>query len=340
MPKHYSFPVGPPEMRARRNAGAILLAAALAACSTSMPREAAPLRVSGHNTVLEMGPMLTAAKHSPAGSIIISDGNVRSLWETSVPSSPTPAMRTSGADLAGNSETQGLLASLDHPDLRIIMTITEGLYYILARRSAGIATASDLKGKRIATYANSSAAFYLDRVLRRNGISNADVTIVPLRIPEFADALVSGRVDAISMWQPEVERARAALGADAVELRDPRAYRELYSLYATAASLADPEKRRQIVSYVRRLITACAEATSDPGETQALLSEMTAYDVELIAASWPEHRFPCGLPDDMIEIMVAEEQWLAEMAGRPARDRDELVALVDSSILEEAGNSR
>ena len=62
------------------------------------------------------------------------------------------------ADVATNAETQLLRFSVRHPDLRIIFNVTEGLYRIVARRSAGIASIADLKGKRVATIEQTSAA--------------------------------------------------------------------------------------------------------------------------------------------------------------------------------------
>ncbi len=55
------------------------------------------------------------------------------------------------ADVATHAETQALRYSTRNPDLRIILTVTQGLYRIVARRSAGIEKVADLKGKRIAT---------------------------------------------------------------------------------------------------------------------------------------------------------------------------------------------
>ena len=57
----------------------------------------------------------------------------------------------------------------EHPDLRIIFNVTEGLYRIVARRSAGIASVADLKGKRVATIAPTSAGYFLHRMLATRG---------------------------------------------------------------------------------------------------------------------------------------------------------------------------
>lgn len=68
---------------------------------------------------------------------------------------------------------------------------------------------------------------------------------------------------------------------------------------------------------------------------QALLAERTGQDRALIAESWHHHRFPCALPADLLDVLVAEERWLAEKDGRAPRSREELAVLIDSSVVEE-----
>jgi len=337
-----------------RAAHTVAIASLLLASATAQAAQTAPLRIHGATTVLEMGPMLRAAELTPAGAALVRDGNIANLWKDDVAPGAPPPPSAQGerygaltapvflgrADVAGNAETQALRNSVAHPDLRIILTVTEGLYRVVARRSSGIAAARDLKGKRIATMPSTSAAYFLHRVLASAGLTEADVTILPLLATPGADALIAGEVDALAIWEPEVERAHAALGGNAVELKGDGAYREIYSLNTTSAALADPIKRGQIVAYVRALMTACAEGRSNPARTHALLAKTTGYDIRTIAAAWPHHRFPCALPSDLLDVMAEEEQWVAATDRRPARSREALAPLIDASVLAEARGSK
>ena len=86
------------------------------------------------------------------------------------------------ADVATNAETQLLRFSVRHPDLRIIFNVTEGLYRIVARRSSGIRSIADLKGKRVATIEPTSAGYFLHRMLATQGLSFDDITAVPMEV--------------------------------------------------------------------------------------------------------------------------------------------------------------
>ena len=304
------------------------LAALLAPLILSGPVAAgeAPLAIYGNTSTLELAPVLLAADQRGE---TVRNGGVPDLF------------KPGGADVATNAETQALRVSVDHPDLRIILTVSEGWYRIVARRSAGIASLADLKGKRIATFPSTSSAYYLHRMLATAGLSEADVTIVPiLPLSDMAPALKGGKVDAVTIWEPEIERAKAAIGGDAIQFQDRRVYRELFNLNTTAGRLADPASRRRIVALVRRIAQESAAMRRDPKPAWARLGKSTGYDPTLIAQVWEHEGYPAALPGDLLDVMEAEEAWLAPQSNRPARTRAELSKLIDRSVLDEALNRR
>ncbi|WP_162248205.1 MULTISPECIES: ABC transporter substrate-binding protein [unclassified Sphingomonas] len=322
--------------------GKFILAIALAVVPAAILAE--PLRVVGNTQVFESGALALAAETSPKGTVEFSLGGVPNLWDTGLPA--LTAVVTAGgpvaptshdrlADLAANAETQFLRATVAHPDGRYLFTVVEGIYRIVGRKSKGIAHETDLKGKRIATYPGTSAAFYLRKVLERSGLTEKDVTIVQLPPKACAEALIAGTVDAMSMWEPHAEDAIRTIGADVITFQPADGYREIYSLYATAATLNNPTKRAQIVAYVREMILACKQGTTNPGRIQALLSVNTGRSKEDIAAAW-NYNLLCATSPNILDVMVEEEIWLAAQDGREPRTRQQIATLIDSSVLDEA----
>jgi NitT/TauT family transport system substrate-binding protein len=310
---------------------------AMAACA-SAPTSDTPLRIAGRPDVMEMGPIYYAAAELSPDDTIVMPGGVPNLFRSDAQAhagtsfDPWPGQ----ADLAGQAETQALRISIANPNLRILMTVTEGVYRIVARRSAGIETLADLRGKRVAAFANTSSAYFLHRMLRSAGMTEADIQFVDLRPRDMSAAILEGRVDAIAIWEPESERAHVGLGADAVAFQDPNAYRELYNLNTTAEALADPAKRAQIVRFARAVIEAARVSETNPQTVWPLVAAQSGYDVDTIAAGWRHHRFPAALPADLLDVLVDEEQWFAAQTNRTPRTREELARLIDASILEEA----
>jgi sulfonate transport system substrate-binding protein len=126
----------------------------------------APIRVSGSYWI-ELSPVLIAAQRFYPQQLTVGEGGLTT-------------MNSGASDLATNAETQLLRESVAHPDYRIIMTVTESFYRVVARRSAGISTLADLKGKRVMLPPNTSAHYYLVAMLRTVGLTEDDVQIVPV----------------------------------------------------------------------------------------------------------------------------------------------------------------
>lgn len=305
----------------------------LSGCATTTRgdvSEAPPLIVHGALGVVEVGPVHLALERLYGGANPVRQGGVATLIRNDNP-----------PDLATNAETQVLRAPVERNDLRIILTIAEGHYRIVARRSAGIATIADLRGKRIATSILSSSGYFLDRMLAKHGMSFADATVLDMMpYKAMVAALDRGEVDAISIWEPHAENAVQALGADAIEFAGTGVYRELFNLNTTAAALDDPVRRARIVDFVRALIDTTGKMNRDPRRAQALVASAGGYGISEIAGSWRHHAFIAGFPDDMLDVMVDEERWMAALQKRAPRSREELSKLIDRSIFDEARAAR
>jgi NitT/TauT family transport system substrate-binding protein len=297
------------------------------------------LRIYGNLMLLEMAPVLLAAEVYP-GKAAVSHGGVMSLWGES---SDLASLGSAGhSDIAANSETQALRASADHPDLRFIFTVAECPYRIVARRSAGIRQLADLRGKRVGTQLHSSAAYFLDRMLRTVGLTEADVVSVPFMARTAAPltllpaALKNGQIDAVALWEQELQRARLAIGSDAIEFRDPGVYTEKFNLCTTAANLENPPLRRRIVAFVRALIAAVAKLKAEPGAGWQLVARAAQLDLDTVRGTWPYLSYPGTLAGDLLDIFEREEPWIAGIQGRAPRTRQALATLIDDSVLREA----
>lgn len=285
-----------------------------------------PLRAAGNMSTIELSPLLVAADKTYPGEISVNNGGI-------------PAIMSGMADVATNAETQLLRQSVDDPDLRVIFTVAESFYRIVARKSAGIRRIVDLKGKRITTPRNTSAHYFLVKMLATGHLSETDVTLVDINpVTEMSTALKEGRVDAIAMWEPEAERAIAAAGSDAIVFQDRRVYRELFNLNTSAKVLADPAKRRAVVELLRSLIASSEQIRQRPRQYWPLIASKLHYTPETVSKSWPYLRYAGGLAPDLLDVMAEEEMWVAKERNRTPRTRTQLTSLIDRSLLNEAAH--
>jgi len=300
-----------------------------------------PIKVAGARWI-ELSPVVVAANSFYPQQIPVPSGGVVSITSRA-------------ADLATNAETQLLRESITNPDLRIIMTVSESFYRLVARRSAGISKLSDLKGKRVLVPRLTSAHYYLVAMLRSAGLKEEDVVFVTLPAPaapagqagqaapasppnkfRMAQALARGDVDVIATFEPEPEAAVRLLGKDAIVLQDKTVYREAFNLNARAPDLADPEKRRAIVRFVRAVADASKALKKDRTPYVAHISSVIGFSAEEISWGWPETEFPVRIIPDMLDVLEVEEQWLAKISNRAPRGRAELEKFIDRSVVDEA----
>src|SRR5690606_13516072 len=146
---------------------------ALSSCAAAgAPQEdPGPIAAYGNKQTFEIAPVLLAAEHHYPGEASVRMGSLANL----VGAPPVPGFGEEGeADVATNAETQLLRYSVDNPNLRIILGVSEGLYRVVARRSAGIETVADLKGKAVATIPQTSSGYFLNRMLTEAGLAFSD----------------------------------------------------------------------------------------------------------------------------------------------------------------------
>ena len=312
----------------------IILTALLVQGCASTPKVEEPLvpiRVAGARWI-ELSPVVVAANSFYPQKLEVPSGGVVSITRGE-------------ADIATNAETQLLRESVNNPDLRIIATVSESFYRLVARRSAGINKLADLKGKRVVVPRLTSAQYYLVAMLESAGLKEEDVTVVGMPAPpadqptskfRSAEALARGEVDVIATFEPEPAEAVRLLGDDAIVLQDRKVYREAFNLHARAPDLADPAKRRAIVRFVRAMADATKALKKDPKPYLDHISSVIGFSVEQIGWGWPETEFPVKIIPDMLDVLEREEIWVAKASNRAPRPRAELAKFIDRSIVEEA----
>jgi len=258
----------------------------------------------------------------------------------------TLASSPKSVDLAANAETQGLKQFANHRDLRLIYVIVEVGYRIVANKASGITTLADLKGKRIGTMPGTSAGYFIAKYLASAGVKEGEYTVVsgnvcmkaPCGAGTFPQMLASGRIDAFGIWEPAVELGAELLKDNAVVFKNASIYREVYSLYSTEDKLKDPAMRKNIVAFVKALNQASDVYNNKPETVYQSVASAVGMDPAVVAAVWKDHKWsgPTGIPKDLLDFMVEEDQYLARTDRRQPVPKEALAKFIDESVLAEA----
>ncbi len=94
-----------------------------------------------------------------------------------------------------------LLARGDEsPRITLVMDYSNGGDALIA--TPEIKTLGDLKGKRIGVETTALGAYFLTRALEKGGLTERDITIVPLEVNEHKAAFLEKRIDAAVTFDP------------------------------------------------------------------------------------------------------------------------------------------
>jgi NitT/TauT family transport system substrate-binding protein len=296
------------------------------------PLATGPLKIAVNSTTIESFPVFAAA----AGMSANGEGSRIELVPVPNGRAAMSELVSGTADLATGSETQALLNSLTEPRLRIILTLAECRYRIIARRSAGIRRISDLRGKKVAVTANTSSHYFLHRMLLSAHVDEAGIQLVALEGRDMPAALENRTVDAVSIWEPHAENSLRELGSDAVVFEDASAYTERFNLNTRTDVLEDPEKRAALLAFVRAISRSSAALRKRPPDLISSLSPRVGIPDQIVMVVWPQFSFPASISEGLRAVLGEVEPWVAAAQKRSPRARDDLAVLVDPSVVEQA----
>jgi ABC-type nitrate/sulfonate/bicarbonate transport system substrate-binding protein len=218
-------------------------------------------------------------------------------------------------DVATAAELLVATGSGAHRDLAIIATISASSYQIklVARRSAKIAEAPQVRGKRVGTVLGSSAQYFLDNWLVFNDIDPDAVTVVGLAPDKLAGALEARSVDAIAIWEPLASSTALALGGDAVVFESPRVYTQHFNLVAARPTLA--RRDADVARLLRALVRAQRAIQDDPDAARVLLAQRLHLAPAVVAKMMENEDYRVRLDQSLVTTMQSEARWTARASG-------------------------
>lgn len=142
---------------------------------------------------------------------------------------------------------------------------------ILSRLDRGITQPADLKGKKIGVTLGTTAHFFVDSFLLAHGIEMKQVTLVDMKPHEMAAALDSGKVDAVSTFNPTLKQLEKSLGNNGAVFFGESLYTETFCVAAMQEYVKkNPEA---IKKFLRALIKAEIFIKEHDKEAQILAAE-------------------------------------------------------------------
>jgi len=150
------------------------------------------------------------------------------------------------------------------------------------REDQGIKSLADLKGKRIATTAGTTAHVFLNTALKANNLAASDIELLNQRMPDAVTSFISGAVPAVALWVPFNITVRDKVPT-AKKLVDASAYYPQAAIMSGWATTADYHVKSRDV--LVRIVKAWSEGneylTSKSDEALEILQKKQYPQVPL-----------------------------------------------------------
>ena len=242
------------------------------------------------------------------------------------------AMLRGEAEVATTAETPIMSAGFGKTPFSVIahyMTSTE--QSLVARADRGIHEVTDLRGRRIGVSIGTSAHYFLHVLLSDQGLTIADVELVPMPAPELAAALAAGRVDAIAAFAPHTTQSRVALQGNAISFPAGIRYAGFSCLVASRDfSQRRPEAALRLLRATDRAITWMRDHRQEAIDFSAQELGMKVAEVE---ETWDALRPALALNQALVLLLEAEARWAMNIGLAPAAAMPNYLDYIDTSVL-------
>lgn len=230
------------------------------------------------------------------------------------------AMFNGACALATAAENPVVHASLTRSDFQIIaaLSLTSNIERILVRSDRGIASAADLRGRRIAVPEFTGAHYFLDIFLEANGVPPQQVSRVYLPAQEMAPAFRRGEVDALVHWEPHIEILSKEFSVTGKIFSAPGLHITPMLLVTGREYLR--QNRATVERVLRALLRAEAYARQEPAKTKLLIASNYALGKAEIELVWPLHELQIALDQSLLLILENAARWqldLLPLSQRP-----------------------
>jgi ABC-type nitrate/sulfonate/bicarbonate transport system substrate-binding protein len=181
-------------------------------------------------------------------------------------------------------------------------------HQLITRKGRGILAAGDLRGRKIGASHGTSAEFFLGRFLAFNDLEWKEIEFVDINPSDTEDALETGRVDAVMIWEQWAEKLKKELG-NHFDSWPGQSGQKYYWLLVTGEGFL---KARPVV--VERLFRALDQAErflqTHPDESIAIIARQIHQDPAAVKVALNRDRCALSFDQALLIIMEDEARWM------------------------------
>lgn len=234
-------------------------------------------------------------------------------------------------DYAVMAEYPAVIAAIQGEDLSVIADLsTFSDYKVMTRTDTGISTLADLEGRKVGVPVGTNMQFALEEALNSVGLETSDIEEVALPVTGLAGALAKGDIDAAMPFDTFYLGFAEALGDRYAEV--PYDGYSLHFLLVAAPGMSSDVSKRFL-----QALKDAEPQLSDPEQAKADILEFGGDNVNspYVESAFDAWDFSMDLSQDLVDLMVAEGQWLIKTQGLEGEPTEDLFrSIIDPEPLE------
>jgi NitT/TauT family transport system substrate-binding protein len=190
----------------------------------------------------------------------------------------------------------------------------------------------DLAGKTIGLPMGSRPEFALSRYLLFRGIDESEVTLVDVKIDQSVEAISSGEVDAVAVWEPYTSRIKEQMGGGVISWSVQEDQPSYTLLMTTREYIADHQE--PVAAFLQALLQAEAYIIENPEEAGEIIRQQMSYSREYIDGIWPDYRFSISLNQALVVAMEDQARWIIKRGIAPEKETPNFLEHICYTCLE------
>ena len=224
-------------------------------------------------------------------------------------------------EVAVSGEVPVSLSTLQGNKFRVIAQVVERTINevrVVARKDGDLDTPEmyfTKQRRKLATSFGGGPEFFTYEFLKAHGLKMDDVELISQKPEDMPASLLSGSVDAISIFDPFAWIAEHQMGTSGITFTDSNIYSELYVVDVMQKTI--DTKRDVLLAFLRGLYDAQAFIHDKPDAAKNIVIKYTKLEREIVDGIWGNFVFKPTINNLFVEYTTAEAKWAVEKGAYP-----------------------
>ncbi|WP_168195195.1 ABC transporter substrate-binding protein [Shewanella sp. SNU WT4] len=210
-------------------------------------------------------------------------------------------------DLATTSDSAIMFMSFSRQDFRVLANISssDNDIKLYTQDNSGIHAPKDLINKNVGIVKHSASEYLIDQLLLLHGLESSQIKRRYYSADKLANALLTGEVDAVSIWEPYGYRLQA--NNPSVRLAFDTQVLSLLSF-----SLVTQEKLANSLQWpaiLQAINAANLFILSNEAESQRVVQAFLGVDAKELTSLWPDYRFRLSSSEFLLAQLKNSAHW-------------------------------